>query len=270
MSPNTPRENMPPSLPQLVIRVDGTGSVFRKAERAYLRLAVASTSTDQSEAFENAQSTVSSLTANIRSLALKTENGGPHPSAAVTAFTVTPLSTTWRYQRDEHNREVRSLPREHTVAASAEIIFRDFTQLAEMTAQLATMPHISVGGTEWRLTDATLEEIEHEARLKAIRNAVEKATDYAEAVGRRVVAVEIKDGPSSDTDGYSSYRPGGRMMQAAQMPQQMYQLPAQYPGGSGMAQAAAGPALEPKTITVSAYVNAKFVSIDGDDDGEVV
>jgi uncharacterized protein YggE len=270
MSRKRTRESTPPNMPQLEIHVDGTGSVFRVAERAYVRLAISSTSTDQSEAFANAQSTVSSLTADIRSLATKTEDGRPHPSAAVTAFTVTPLSTTSSYQRDKNYHEVRRLPKEHTVAASAEIIFRDFTQLAEMSAKLATMPHMSVNGTEWRLTDATLKEIGREARLKAIRDAVQKANDYAGVVGRRVVAVEINDGLSSDSNGYPPYRSAGRMQQMAQ--QMAQQRPVQQPSGSGMAVVSDGPALEPKTITVSAQVNAKFVSHDGgdDDDMEIV
>lgn len=260
MSSKRRREDTPPSVPRLVVHVDGTGSVVRVAERAYVHLAISSTSTDQSEAFEEAQSTVSSLTDKIRSLAPKTEDGRPHTSAAVTAFTVTPLSTTSRYQRNKNNEELRNKPKEHTVAASAEIIFRDFAQLAEMSAQLATMPHMSVGGTEWRLTAATLAEIEREARLEAIRDAVQKANDYAGVVGRRVAAVEIKDG-ASDSDAYSSYR-------RRPLPQmaQMYPVPAQMPGGGGTAVLSAGPPLEPKNITVSAHVNARFVSIDGGDD----
>ncbi|OIW25025.1 hypothetical protein CONLIGDRAFT_78941 [Coniochaeta ligniaria NRRL 30616] len=248
--------------PQLEIYVDGTGSVFRKAERAYVRLTVSLTSTDQSEAFQEVQTTVSALTANIRSLATKTEDDRPHPSAAVTAFTVTPLSTTSVYQRDKNYKELRKLPKECTVSASAEIIFRDMVQLAETSAELATMPHVSVSGTEWRLTEATREEIEREARLKAIKDAVQKAQDYAGVVGRRVVAVEIRDGPSSP--GYAMHRP---LPQARNlMVQQQQQMAQQMPGGSGMAVASEGPALEPKTITVSAYVNAKFMSNDGDDE----
>ncbi|KAJ9162349.1 hypothetical protein NKR19_g1341 [Coniochaeta hoffmannii] len=259
-------------MPQLEVHVDGTGSVFRVAERAYVRLSISCTSTDQSEAFENAQSTVSSLTANIRSLATKTEDGRPHPSAAVTTFTVTPLSTTSYYQRDKNQQELRRLPKEHRVSSSAEIIFRNFTQLAETSAELAKMPHMSINGTEWRLTQATLDEIEREARLKAIRDAVQKANDYAGVVGRQVVAVEIKDGPSGSY-GYSSGRAPVMpqvMMQVQQQQQSAYAM--QQRAGSGMAVTSDGPALEPKTITVSAYVNAKFVSIDGggDDDMEIV
>ena len=273
MSRKRPHGSTPSSIPQLEVHVDGSGSVFRVAERAYVRLSVSTTSTDQSEAFENAQSTVTSLTTSIRALATKTEDGRPHPSAAVTAFTVTPLSTTSYYQRDKNNQELRRLPKEHRVFSSAEITFRDFTQLAETSAELAKMPHMSINGTEWRLTQPTLDEIGREARLKAIRDAVQKANDYAGVVGRQVVAVEIKDGQSGGwPSGRAPVMPQMAMMQQQQQQQQQSMYAAQRPGGSGMAVTSDGPALEPKTITVSAYVNAKFVSIDGgdEDDMEIV
>lgn len=240
--------------PQLEIHVNGKGTVLRKAERAHVSLTVSSTSTDQSKAFQDAQTTVSALTTNIRSLAIKTEDDTPHPSAAVTAFTVSPLSTTSQYQRDKDHRELRDLPKLYTVSASAEIIFRDMAQLGETSAELAKMPHVSVSGTEWRLTEATRLELEREARLKAIRDAVQKAQDYAGVVGRRVVAVEIRDGLASDGSNY-------RMVQ--QMP--MYQTARQRQGDDGMAVITEGPSLEPKIITVSASVNAKFASVDDDE-----
>jgi uncharacterized protein YggE len=259
-------------MPQLEVQVDGTGSVFRVAERAYVRLSITATSTDQSAALENAQSTVAVLTSHIRTLATKTEDGLPHPSAAVTAFTVRPLSTTSYYQRDKSYNELRRLPKEYQVSSSAEIIFRDFTQLAETSVELANMPYLSINGTEWRLTEATLEEIRREARLKAIRDAVQKANDYAGVVGRRVVAVEIKDG-SSEADEYPGYM-SNRMKQTAQMglmqqQQQLAQAAAQQRAAGVTAVTSDGPALEPKTITVSASVNARFVSNDAGGDREM-
>jgi uncharacterized protein YggE len=255
-------------VPPLHIYVDGKGSTFRTAERGYLRLSISSASTDQSQAFRDAQSAVGKITSVFRTLATKTEDGRPHPDAAVTAFTVSPLSTTSRYPRDQYHREQTNLPKEHTVSASAEVTFRDMAQLADVSNSLATMPHVSVQGTEWRLTEPTRAELEREARLKAIRDAVQKAQDYAGVVGRQVVAVEIRDHPQS-----LQLTPYGRVlnpqmnMQVQQGMMQQQQAPQQAPpsmavGGPGVA--SEGPSLEPKTITVFASVTAKFVSVDGD------
>jgi uncharacterized protein YggE len=267
-------------LPQLQIHVDGHGSSFRTAERGYLRLTIACASTDQSHAFREAQTAAAKITTALRSLAPKTQDGNhPHPDAAVTAFTVTPLSTTSRYPRDQYFRELTSQPKEHTVSASAEAIFRDMARLAEVSNELATMPHVSVRGTEWRLTEATRVGLEREARLKAIRDAVAKARDYAGVVGREVVAVEIRDQPQpAGPVGGRGWGPPGGMQQMMQQQMQQQAPPGQggqmaVAGGGGGAAAVAseGPSLEPKTITVSAAVTAKFVSTDGGaDDMEVV
>jgi uncharacterized protein YggE len=252
-------------LPPLHIHVDGKGSTFRTAERGYLRLSISSTSTDQSQAFRDAQTAVGKITSAFRTLATKTEDGSPHPDAAVTAFTVTPLSTMSRYPRDQYFREQTDKPKEHTVSASAEVIFRNMARLADVSNSLATMPHVSVTGTEWRLTEPTRTELEREARLKAIRDAVQKAQDYASVVGRQVVAVEIKDQPQA-----VQIAPLGRVLyqqqaqvRAQNMMQQQQAPPSMAAGGAAAVQEE-GPSLEPKTITVSASVTAKFVSVDGD------
>ncbi|KAK3899378.1 hypothetical protein C8A05DRAFT_46534 [Staphylotrichum tortipilum] len=252
--------------PLLEVHVDGKGSSFRTAERGYLRLNISAAGTDQAKASSEVQNAVAKITAVFRALALKTAAGLPHPDAAVTAFTVTPLSTVSQYQRDDKYRFLTNLPKEHTVSASAEIIFRDMAKLAEISADLALAPHVSMSETEWRLTEATRAELEREARRKAIANAVEKAQDYAAVVGREIVAVEIKDLPQA-RGWYGSSQPQAMMQQQFQQ-QQQYLVHQQ-----AIAQAAAaagkkatgepeGLTLEPKTIMVSASVNVKFVSVD--------
>jgi len=119
------------------------------------------------------------------------------------------------------------------------------------------MQHVSVLGTEWRLTEATYAELEREARRKAIRDAVQKAQDYAGEVGREVVAVEIKDQPST-SQGRDTYY--ARQMQVPQ------QALAQQPASGMPVVVSEGLTLEPKTISISATVQAKFVS-DEDESG---
>ncbi len=264
--------------PQLEIHVDGQGSSFRTAERGYLRLNISSTRTDQSQAVQEAQSAVAKLTSTVRALATKTLDGRPHPDAAVTAFTVAPLSTVSQFQRDKHYRQLPELPKEYTVKASAEIIFRNMARLAEVSDELAQMPYVSMSETEWRLTDATRAELEREARRKAIADAVQKAQDYASVVGRRVVAVEIKDQHQASAPGLFFRQPMGQQMAQAQaqaqvmqqQQQQQQQQMAQQLGQAPIMSTAASEALmlEPKTITVSARVSAKFVSTDGDGNGD--
>ncbi|KAK4465008.1 hypothetical protein QBC42DRAFT_262304 [Cladorrhinum samala] len=262
-------------VPQLEIHVDGKGSTFRVAERCYLQLSIASTSTDQSKAFQEVQNTLAHITTTIRALAPKAEDGRPHDDAAVTAFTVTPLSTVSRYQLNTQYRPLTAEPKEYTVQASAEVIFRGMAQLADVSSELARMPHLSIFGVEWRLTEATRGRLEREARLKAIADAVQKAQDYAGVVGRRVVAVEVIDQPVPSGLGLHRTAQAQMQMQMQMQQQQMQQQSMQQSnpqfGSNAAAAASEGLLLEPKTITVSACVKAKFVSYDeGGDEMETV
>lgn len=247
--------------PTLEIHVDGKGSVFRTAERGVVHLSVSSASIDQSLAFVNVKGTVETLTQKFRSFATKTEDGLPHPSAGITTFTVSPLSTSSHYQRDHNYHEIKSKPKEFIVRSTAEVVFRNLELLSEISHELANMPHVSIVNSEWRLTGATRTEIEREARVKAIRDAVQKAEDYAGVVGRQVVAVEIKDGPSSNSTSTSRpYYFGAPIQMQQQQMQQQQQMAARQAAAPTVTMD--GPSLEPRTITVSAQVNAKFVSVE--------
>lgn len=248
--------------PQLEIYVDGKGSVFRTAERGVVHLSVSSTGIDQTKVFVDVKDTVETLTQKFRSFATKTEDGRPHPLAGITTFTVSPLNTSSYFQRDHNYHELKSKPKEFVVRSTAEVVFRNLELLSEISHELANMPHVSIVSSEWRLTGPTRIEIEREARVKAIEDAVQKANDYAGVVGRQVVAVEIKDGPSSNSASRPYYFGGGPAQMQQQQMQQAQQRAQQVAAPASVAMD--GPALEPRTITVSAQVNAKFVSVDSD------
>lgn len=176
-------------LPQLKIHVDGSGSVFRTAERGVLHINVSKSSKSQQEASDAVRETSASLTTQFRTHALKTEGAdgrpAPHPDAGVTAFTASSLSNHAQpeYEWVENKRRDRGVT--HTASSTLEVVFRDLVLLADTAGELAAMPHVAITSTEWRLTAATCAEIEREARKKAIENAVQKAEDYAGVVGRR-------------------------------------------------------------------------------------
>lgn len=284
-------------LPQLKINVDGSGSVFRTAERGVLHISVSKSSKSQPEASEGVRETSAHLTAHFRAHARKTEGADgrpvPHPDAGITAFTASSLSTHSQPEYEWADSKRHDLGLTYHASSTFEVVFRDMALLADTAAELASTPHVAITSTEWRLTAATCAEIEREARKKAIENAVQKAGDYAGVVGRQVVAVEITDGPASAAS--SIFNPWRRpfngggggggglfggsnqmMQQQAQPPQQ--QMVAQQQQQQQMLQAQAqaraqrigqepaneGPSIEPRTITASATVNVKFISVDGE------
>ncbi|OBT81293.1 hypothetical protein VE02_09658 [Pseudogymnoascus sp. 03VT05] len=243
--------------PKLEIHVDGKGSVFRTAERGVVHLIVSSTSFDQSKAFGDVKDKVETLTQKFRSFATKTEDGRPHPLAGITTFTVSPLNTSSYFQRDSNYHELKYKPKEFVIRSTAEVVFRNLELLSEVSHELANMAHVSIVSSEWRLTGPTRIEIEREARVKAIEDAVQKANDYAGVVGRQVVAVEIKDGPSSNSASRPYYFGGApAQMQQQQMQQAQKMAQHQMANANPASVAMDGPALEPRTITVSAQVNA--------------
>lgn len=246
--------------PQLKIHVDGTGSVFRQAERGALFIRVLSSDRSQATASSAVASTTESLINTFRQYALKTSDGSaPHPSAGITTFTASPPTTTSALPYKD-GREVLNGVRMYTTSTSAEVVFRDLSLLARLATEMAAMPYVTIQRTEWRLTAATRVEIKREARVQAIRDALQKAEDYAGVVGREVVAVSIEDGQFNT----GSFRLNDWVHQQKQM--QVQAAPGHMaPTNASFVAQVNGPALEPSTITVSANVDVRFISTDGED-----
>ncbi|KAK7699877.1 hypothetical protein SLS64_011307 [Diaporthe eres] len=249
-------------IPQLKIHVNGSASVFRTAERGVLHVEVSSTTTSQADASSNVSSITETMINTFRRFAQKTEDGlYPHPSAGITAFSASAPETSTFIPRAKNGRELKTAPKEYTATTTAEVIFRDLELLARLANELSAMENVSITQTEWRLTDATHATICREARVKAMKDAVQKAEDYAGVVGREVVAVKVEDGPANIAH-------SGRTKQTARRAGPLAQAPAQAWTSRATAQTdqgvtIEGPALEPSTITVSARVDVRFVSKDG-------
>ncbi|GAA0408738.1 SIMPL domain-containing protein [Streptomyces luteireticuli] len=117
----------------------------------------------------------------------------------------------------------------------------DFTVLGELTTRLADLDLTRLDGPWWDLrTDSPAH---REARRQAVHDAVQRAREYAEALGSRLVAlVELADtGAEHAVAGGPVPRPVGAMRSA---------------GYGGAAPAALD--LEPQRQTVYAQVNARL------------
>ncbi|MFJ8583222.1 SIMPL domain-containing protein [Streptomyces sp. NPDC093595] len=120
----------------------------------------------------------------------------------------------------------------------------DFTALGELTTRLADLELTRVDGPWWALRPDS--PAHGEARRQAVREAVQRAREYADALGTRLAAlVELADLGAENTSPYPA-------------------LPGTRAGAPRMAFAAeateAAPALdlEPQRQTVTAQVNARF------------
>lgn len=119
----------------------------------------------------------------------------------------------------------------------------DFTALGELTTRLADLDLTHVDGPWWALRPDS--PAYREARQRAVREAVQRAREYAEALGTSLVAlVELADIGAENAPPAYPPAPGGRMRSMAY---------------AAAEESTAAPLdLEPQRQRVHAQVNARF------------
>lgn len=180
----------------LTITVSGQSVIGRHPERGVLKVAVRADGPQQEVVSKEVTSTSNQLHQLFKELSPKTESGYATVDAPVTTFSSTVLKTWSRVSTDDKDRP---LPRVYHATSSFQVIFRDFTKMSEVVGKLVAYPKVEIDSIDWQLTDGTLTALGSESRKQAIRDAIQKAKDYAEVLGREVVVVEITD------DGYGSH-----------------------------------------------------------------
>jgi uncharacterized protein len=143
------------------------------------------------------------------------------------------------------NKDGKRLPLVHHAAVAVEVKFLDFTALSRWVGEhVASTAGFRVSGVEWALTEKRKEELQREVRTAAVRDAVARAQQYADALGLgeiRPVAVAdagmLSPGPRPDAGPTVGYA----------------RLAAASSGGAPDVE------LLPEDIEVSATVDARFV-----------
>ncbi|MYS88180.1 MULTISPECIES: SIMPL domain-containing protein [Streptomyces] len=153
------------------------------------------------------------------------------------AFSITPELT-------KHGRGERVRTYHGSVHVTAELT--DFTALGELTTRLADLELTRVDGPWWALRPDS--PAHREARKKAVREAVQRAREYAEALGTTLSAlVELADIGAENAPPPYPQAPG-RARSAAY--------------GSAAENAPAAPLdLEPQRQRVHAQINARFTMV---------
>jgi len=221
----------------LEITVEGLSSIHRHAERGVISVAVSSDGSSKETVSQEVTSTSNLLQQMFKELAPKTETGTATSDAPITVFSMGSIQSWSRIQYDKDNQPG---PRQYHASSSFEVIFRDFEKLGDVASSLFAMPHVDITSISWRLTDETRESLGSETRKAAMLNAIQKARDYAEVIGREVVAVKITD---------SGYSAGGRTKQTARRAV-----------GSGIVAPPNGLALEPEEVVLSGSVQVQFAT----------
>ncbi|MEU2542060.1 SIMPL domain-containing protein [Streptomyces iakyrus] len=152
------------------------------------------------------------------------------------AFSITPELT-------KHGRGERVRTYHGSVRVTAELT--DFTALGELTTRLADLDLTRVDGPWWALRPDS--PAHREARKKAVHEAVQRAREYADALGTTLSAlVELADIGAESTPPPYPQAPG-RMRSAAY---------------AGTAEDTPAPLdLEPQRQRVHAQINARFTMV---------
>lgn len=139
------------------------------------------------------------------------------------------------------NQDGRMLDLVHHASVEITATFTDFAALSDWTAELAEVDGVQVGTVDWTLTPATRARLEREVAVAAVASAAERASAYAQALGRStVVPLEVADlGLLAPGDRSSS----PRLMAKAAMDMEMASSPVDF---------------RPDEIVVSAAVEARF------------
>lgn len=210
----------------VTIDVAGSAQHQHPAERGMLRLEARLETAGREEAVARVAELHARLSAEAR---------GHEESGAATRWSAEQVRA-WSYVRFDEPERVRTV---HVAAASVSVRFRDFEALSVWATSLAMEPGIAVEGVEWLLTRQTAASVATAVRLDAVRDAQERASAYAAALGlERVTAVRLSE-PESGSGGFAK---GADMMMRS-------------------AAFASGPQeieLVPERIVVSATILARF------------
>ncbi|MFP5019371.1 SIMPL domain-containing protein [Pseudonocardia phyllosphaerae] len=211
----------------VVIRVRGRHEQELPAERGTAQVLVAAQGPEPDPVRAEVQTACAALVDGVR--ALHDPDDGP-----VRHYVVEQVRS--RVEQPRH--EGRPQPPVFHASVSVSVEFDDVTRLGTWISGLG--PHAQVQGIGWDLSREHRREAERAARQDALREAVQRAQDYADALGLGPVA------PRSVADTGLLGRPGTRAVAARAMA-----APAEPEG--------LGPLLTPDDITVHAEVEAEFV-----------
>ncbi|OQD96135.1 hypothetical protein PENSOL_c017G11987 [Penicillium solitum] len=178
----------------LTITVGGSSVITRRPERGVLNLTVNAKGSTRGIVSHKVLETTNELNQLFKELSPKTESRDPTADAAVVTYSSTSLRTwSWNIQNEGSVFKVQEYRGNLSFAA----VFRDFTKMSEVAGKLVAYSDVDINSIDWELTAATKKALSSESRKEAIRDAVQKANDYTEVIGRKVAAVEIRDGGNS-------------------------------------------------------------------------
>jgi uncharacterized protein YggE len=145
------------------------------------------------------------------------------------------------------NSDGKQLPPVFHAAIDFTAKFKDFEALARWVESAAGIDAVTIGSIQWDLTDSTRTSATSEVRSRAVKDAVAKATVFANSIGLgRVTAIALADpGMLGDPAGSGTSSPVFARVA----------MKSSFDGGG-----ASPLALKPEEIAVTSAVDARFLA----------
>ena len=156
------------------ITVRGTFSTFQAPERATVHATIAFEGPAMEPVYDRVARDLDAVKASVTPL--KTGDHGP-----VTWWSAQQLRT---WSNRPWNKDGIQMPLVHHASVGIEVKFRDFASLSRWVGNhVANTDGFRVASIEWALTSKRHKELQRQARIRAVEDAVVKAREYAEALG---------------------------------------------------------------------------------------
>lgn len=219
---------------ETTISVQGHHSAWYRAERATVVVSIAFDGPHRNPVFSSATAALDAVRETV--LSRFDKNDGP--------ITWWSADTVRVWSERPWNSEGKQLDPVHHAALDLTAKFKDFEALASWIELVVAIPGASIGSIAWSLTEASATSATTEVRSRAVKDAVAKATVYAQSIGLgSVTATAIADpGMLGDRSSGSQPESAARMM-------------AKFADST-----AATLDLKPEELEVSASVDARFVA----------
>ena len=220
---------------ETTISVQGHHSAWYPAERATVVVSIGFDGPDRDTVFEAASASLAAVRETVE--ALHDASAGP-----ITWWSADSVRV---WSERPWNQDGVQLDPVHHAALDLSAKFKDFEALSRWIEAVVAIPGVNVGSIEWALTESRETSVLAEVRSRAVKDAVSKASVYAQSIGLGSVSATAIADPGMLGDGGSIAAPQfDRMMMK-----------------SGIGSSDGTPlALKPEQIEVSASVDARFVA----------
>jgi uncharacterized protein YggE len=220
---------------ETTISVQGHHSAWYPAERATVIVAIGFDGPDRETVFEAATASLDALRQTVE--ALHDASAGP-----ITWWSADSVRV---WSQRPWNQDGVQLDPVHNAALDLTAKFKDFDALSRWIETVVAIPGANIGSIDWSLTESRQTSVLAEVRSRAVKDAVSKASVYAQSIGLgSVTATAIAD-PGMLGDASSTAAP--------QYDRMMMKSGIGSVGGDALA-------LKPEQIEVTASVDARFVA----------